>query len=138
MAQKLARAGALASLLALAVAGLSAGATSRGQCSVEKLGASSVRVVQLRATGIACVQARKVAGRIASDLAHGRSVAVTGSVGFGMTQQTCTGCKTTTTVTISYPHGSLAISLRGGSGSNTSPAMPTIPSFGSSGGGSVI
>src|SRR5215831_4524459 len=98
MARNLARAGALASLVALCAAGVSTAATGRAECSVEKLGASSVRVVQLRATGIACVQARRVAGQVAADLAHGRSVAVTGSVGSGMTQQTCTGCKTTTTV----------------------------------------
>jgi hypothetical protein len=135
MARKLARGGVLASLLALCAAGISSGAMSRGQCSVDKLGGTSVRVVQLRATGIACVQARKVAGLVAADLAQGRSVSVTGSVGFGMTQQTCTGCKTTTTVTITYPHGSLAISLRGGSGAN--PTAP-MPSFGSPGGGTVI
>jgi len=135
MARNLARAGALASLVALCAAGVSTAATGRAECSVEKLGASSVRVVQLRATGIACVQARRVAGQVAADLAHGRSVSVTGSVGFGMTQQTCTGCKTTTTVTITYPHGSLAISLRGGSGANST---APVPSFGPPGGGSVI
>ena len=135
MARNLARAGAFASLLAAWSAASSFAATGRAQCSVEKLGAPSVRVVQLQATGIACAQARRVAGQVAADLAHGRSVSVTGSVGFGMTQQTCTGCKTTTTVTITYPHGSLAISLRGGSGAN--PTAP-VPSFGTPGGGTVI
>jgi hypothetical protein len=135
MARKLARAGALVTLAALCVAGTSFAASSRAQCSVEKLGASSVHVVQLQATGIACVQARRVAGDIASDLAHGRTVSVSGSVGFAMSQQTCTGCKTTTTVTITYPHGTLAISLRGGSGSNST---APVPSFGSPGGGTVI
>jgi hypothetical protein len=72
---------------------------------------------------------------VAADLAHGRSVSVTGSVGFGMSQQTCSGCKTTTTITITYPHGSLAISLRGGSGANST---APVPSFGSPGGGAVI
>jgi hypothetical protein len=61
-----------------------------------------------------------------------------------MSQQTCSGCKTTTSVTITYPHGSLAISIRGGSGrtgpSTTIPAIPAIPSFGGGapGGGTVI
>ena len=135
MGRKLAAAGALASILALCVAGMSSGAIRSSHCSVVKLGASSVHVVQLQASGIACVQARRVAGHIASDLAHGRTVSVTGSVGFAMSQQTCTGCRTTTTVTITYPHGSLAISLRGGSGSNST--VP-VPSFGTPGGGSVI
>ena len=135
MTRKLTGAGAFVSLVALCVAGALSAAADHFQCSVGNLGASSVHVVQLRATGIACVQARRVAGHIASDLAHGRSVSVSGSVGFAMSQQTCTGCKTTTTVKITYPHGSLAISLRGGSGANST---APVPSFGSPGGGNVI
>jgi hypothetical protein len=123
-------------VIALCLAG-SAGATrSAATCSVQGLAVSSVHVIGLRAQGLSCLSARTVAGRVAADLAHGRSISISGSVGFGMSTSMCTGCRTTTTVTITYPHGSLAISLRGGSG-GVAPGTP-IPSFGSPGGGTVI
>jgi hypothetical protein len=135
MAGKIARAGIFVSALAVCAAGSSAGAAGRVTCSIRGLDVAPVHVVALHVQGMSCTSARTVAGKVATDLAHGRSVSVPGSVGFGMSQQSCTGCKTTTSVTITYPHGSLAISLRGGSGANsTAPA----PSFGSSGGGTVI
>jgi hypothetical protein len=137
MARGIAWAGVAASVIALCLAGSADAAHSASTCSVQGLAVSSVHVIGLRVEGLSCVSARTVAGRVAADLAHNRSISISGSVGFGMSTSMCTGCKTTTTVTITYPHASLAISLRGGSGS-AAPSTP-IPSFGSSpGGGTVI
>jgi hypothetical protein len=127
---------ALALLLALCVAGVSSGARAKGSCSIRGLGVASVHVVGLSAEGVSCTSARTIAGKVAADLAHGRSISIPGSVGFGMSQQTCTGCKTTTSISVTYPHGKVTVSLTGGTGS-TGPTTP-MPSFGSPGGGTVI
>ncbi len=46
-----------------------------------------------------------------------------------MTEQSCTGCGApTTSVSISYPHGTITVSLRGaGSGGGAIPAVPAVP-----------
>jgi hypothetical protein len=124
---------AVAVLLALAAwaGGAAAAVHGTGSCSTHGLTASSVRVVELRVHGVTCSQARKVAGGLASDLAHGRTVSVSGAESFSMSQATCTGCKTTTSVSIGYRSGTMIVSLRGGSGpsSGTVPTLPA-PSFG--------
>ena len=35
-----------------------------------------------------------------------------------MSEESCTGCKTTTSVSISYPSGKVTVSIRGGSGAS--------------------
>ncbi len=110
------------------VAGAAFGATSSAACSTHGLAISGFRVVGLQAQGIACTKARSVAGLVTRDLAHGRPVSVLGADGFAMNQESCTGCKTTTSVSISYPSGKVTLSIRGGSGA----------AAGSLGGGGVL
>jgi hypothetical protein len=106
-------------------------------CSTKGLSVASVRVVQLRVQGVSCPSARRVAGRVAQELVHGRQISVSGSSSFSISQSTCTGCKAATSVSIGYPSGTVTISLRGGS--TSSGAIPSIPSSGgSSSPGSVI
>jgi hypothetical protein len=123
-------------LLALCICAISSGAQAKSSCSIRGLGVASVHVVGLSVEGMSCTSARTIAGKVAADLAHGRSISIPGSVGFGMSQQTCTGCKTTTSISVTYPHGKLTVSLTGGTG-QTAPTTP-MPSFGSPGGGTVV
>jgi hypothetical protein len=118
---------ATASILA-ALALPAAGSASKGaaSCSTRGLAVSSVRVVGLSVRGLSCSSARGVAVKIVRELGHGQPVSVSGDEGFSMSQSTCTGCKTTTSVSIQYPRGTLTISIRGGKGSSTT--MPTLPS----------
>jgi hypothetical protein len=133
----IATAGVVAAGAVLASSALGAG--NGGACSTEGLSASSVRVVELRVQGVSCLSARKVAGRVAQDLQHGREISVRGSSSFAISQSTCTGCKAATSVSIGYSGGSVTISLRGGTvSSSTTPSMPTLPSPGGSGAGTVI
>jgi hypothetical protein len=88
----------------------------------------------LSVRGLSCSAARSVAVKIVRELGHGRPVSVTGDEGISMSESSCTGCKTTTSVAIQYPRGSLTISIRGGSGSSSS----TVPLFPSSGPTTVI
>jgi hypothetical protein len=128
MARHIVAAGVL--VVAFCASGVSGAARSSGSCSIRGLGVASVRVVGLRVEGMSCTSARKIASKIASDLAHHRSISFPGSVSFGMAQQSCTGCRTTTSISVAYPHGKVTVSLRGGGG-GTLPA----PSFGATGGG---
>ena len=108
-------------LAATAVAaGPAFGASSSAACNTHGLAVSGFRVVGLHAQGLPCTKARTVAGLVTRDLAHGRPVSVSGADGFAMNQQSCTGCKTTTSVSISYPSGKVTVSIRGGSGSSGS------------------
>jgi hypothetical protein len=108
-------------------AGVASGAPPSSSCSTHGLAVSSVRVVRLQVQGVPCSRARTVAGTIAHDLAHGETVSVSGAQGLAMSEESCTGCKTTTSVSISYPSGKVTVSLRGGSGSSAG-------SFGGGGG----
>ncbi len=130
-------AGVLSALCVFA-AGAS-GALRAASCSTHGLAVSGVRVVGLQVQGVPCSKARTVAGTIAHDLAHGRSVSVSGARGFAMNEESCTGCKTTTSVSISYAHGKITIAIRGGSGAagGASPVVPAFPGV-PDGSGTVI
>ena len=97
-------------------AGVASGAPRSASCSTHGLAVSGVRVVGLQVQGVPCSKARTVAGTIAHDLAHGETVSVSGAQGFAMNEESCTGCKTTTSVSISYPRGKMTVAIRGGSG----------------------
>lgn len=130
-------AGALGALCVFA--GGASAAVGAASCSTHGLAISGVRVVGLRVEGVPCAKARTVAGTIAHDLAHGKSVSVSGAQGFAMNEETCTGCKTTTSISIQYAHGKITVSIRGGSGSvgGVSPVVPTFPGV-PNGSGTVI
>jgi hypothetical protein len=108
---------------ALALPALATASKGAAACSIHGLTVSSVRVVGLSARGLSCSAARGVAVKIVRELGRGQPISVTGDEGFSMSQSTCTGCKTTTSVSIQYPRGTLTISIRGGSGSNST----TVP-----------
>ncbi len=74
---------------------------------------SSYRVLSLRAQGIGCSSARRVAERLAADLALGRAISASGSDGVFVSTTTCTGCAARTDVTVDYPAGKLTATLSG-------------------------
>jgi hypothetical protein len=141
MARRSSWAGTVAALVALASTGaLSAAALhthSAGACSTHGLrfpaggeAARGYRVVSLSARGVPCATARSVASRVAHDLLRGQGISVAGAVGFGLTEESCTGCATTTNVSVSYPHGTIIVSLRGAgaaSGGSIPAPSPTLP-----------
>ena len=140
MARRAAWAGIVATLAALAAQGgpaiAAVHASAPSACSTQGLRFSTpgrppsgYRVVALRARGVPCTTARSVAGKVAQDLLRGRGISVSGAVGVGMTEESCTGCGgTSTSVSISYPHGTITVSLRGsGSGSSGGLPAPTLP-----------
>lgn len=114
----------------LAAAGSAAAAPQASSCSTRGLGAGHMHVVSVHVQDVSCSTARSLAGRIAKDLATGRPVSVPDASGFGMSTESCTGCKTTTSVQVTFVRGSVTVELSGGSGSS-SPA-PSVP--GGSGG----
>ena len=128
MTRSLALAGSLFAL-ALGAGAAHAATPGGGACSTHGLAFSSVRVVGLHADGVACLRARGLAGQIARDLLHGRSIAISGAESFGVSQQACTGCKTTTSVSITYAAGEVTVALRGGSGAAAAPSIPALPAI---------
>ena len=120
-------AGALGATLFLA-SGITAGATQRGACSTSGLGGGTARykVVDLSASGVGCTKARSVAKQVADELAHGRPISLRGVQGFAINSTSCTGCKTTTQVALTYASGRVTISL-GGKPSTGSAPTPIAP-----------
>jgi hypothetical protein len=138
VARKLVAAG-LPALLAMSLAlaaSASSGHAAASTCSTRGLhvgaGTSAFRVTRLRARGIACTKARSIARTVAADLLHNRAVSISGSDGFSLDQESCTGCAPTTQVAIAYPRGTITISLRG----TSQPAPP--PVTGGSGSPTVV
>ena len=74
---------------------------------------SGYRVVDLHAAGLSCQTARGVARSVAEDLLRNRSLSFADASGFSVSQVTCGGCKSKTQVAISYPDGSIDMSLTG-------------------------
>jgi hypothetical protein len=119
------RPSALPVALALAacapVAQGSAAAASRQEravsCSAHGLAAgsgaagSTVRVVTLEATGLTCAVARGVARRLAQDVLRGATIRFPRASSLSVSQQTCSGCSSKTQVAVSFPRGSLRVSL---------------------------
>ncbi len=92
--------------------GLAVACSTRG-LAVSAGGASGYRVVGLHAAGLSCETARGVARRVAEDLLRNRSLSFTDASGFSVSQVTCGGCRSRTDVAISYPDGSIDMSLTG-------------------------
>lgn len=94
-------------------------------------GASGYRVVGLHAAGLSCQTARGVARSVAEDLVRNRSLSFAHASGFSVSQVSCSGCRSKTEVAISYPDGSIDMSLTGtalgmpNTGPNTGPS--TLP-----------
>jgi hypothetical protein len=114
----------------LAAAGSAAAAPHAASCSTHGLGAAHTRVVAVHVQDMSCTRARSLAGRIAKDLATGRPVSVSNAAGFGTSTESCAGCKTTTSVQITFARGSVTVDISGGSGSSSVP--------GGSGGGTIV
>jgi hypothetical protein len=110
-------------------AGAAAAAPRAASCSTHGLSSAGLKVVAIHAQGMTCASARSIAARVARDLAHGAAVSVPGAAGFAMSQQSCTGCKTTTSISITYPRGKVTLNITGGSGSTgpTRGARPETP-----------
>jgi hypothetical protein len=116
--------------LALALAAAAPAAPAGAACSTRGLAFSSVRVVGLTAEGVGCTRARGVASQIAQDLLHGRGITVSGAQSLGISEESCTGCGTTTSVAITYPGGQVTVALRGGGAAGAPvPSVPALPTF---------
>jgi hypothetical protein len=123
---------------------LAAPAGAATSCSTHGLtlrasGKASLQVVGLSAQGVSCAKATGVARRIARDLATGTSITLAGVSGIDVASSTpCANCATQTDVSLSYPAGSVNVSLKGAtklsaSGSSAVPTpslpFPRIPGF---------
>ena len=78
-----------------------------------------------------CSAARSVAGKVAHAVLHGRPISVANAAGLSISEESCTGCKTTTDVSIAYERVRVTLALRGGAGMPSSapsiPGLPTVP-----------
>ncbi len=110
---------------ALLFAGTALGSPRTGGCSTHGLSFSGVRVVSLQVQGLSCSAARSVAGKVAHDVLHGRPISVASAAGLSVSEESCTGCRTTTDVAIAYRRGKVTLALRGGAGMPAS--APSIP-----------
>jgi nicotinamide mononucleotide (NMN) deamidase PncC len=71
------------------------------------------KLVHLQATGVSCAKARSIARTVAGQLHRQGGISISGIAGFSMSTQTCTGCGTTTQVSLSYASGGrVTVSLR--------------------------
>jgi hypothetical protein len=113
-----------------------ASARQQGSCSTSGLApasssASRYKVVSLGAAGVPCSKARTVAQQVADELTHGRPISVAGVQEFAINTLTCTGCKPTTQVALTYATGKITISLGGKASSASLPAPSPIAPTGS-------
>lgn len=110
-------AGCLLATGTIASAAGSSGAVVR--CSTRGLsvghGHAAARVVGLNVDGLTCRAGRVIAGTIARDLAHSEPISISGASSYSMSESsTCTSrCASQTEVSVSYPHGSVEVSLGG-------------------------
>jgi hypothetical protein len=86
------------------------------------------RLVRVQAVGLSCTRARSVARTVASQLHRRGAVDIPGVAGFAMSTETCTGCGSTTQVSVSYPSGAkVTVSLKGLAGTLPSPTPVPAP-----------
>jgi len=91
--------------------------------------ASGYRVVGLHVAGLTCQTARGVARQVAEDLLRNRSLSFSDASGFSINQVTCSGCTPKTEVAISYPRGSIEMSLTGSALTVPSTTPFPVPQF---------
>lgn len=95
-------------------------------------GKASLDVVGLSAQAVSCTKAVTVAREVARDLATGGSISVSGAAGIAIASTTpCAGCATETHVALTYPTGTINVTLKGATklsaaGSTTLP-FPAVP-----------
>ena len=121
----------------------SSGASHTASCSTHGLAVSGIRVVGCTYRASPARRRATVAGSRSPTTSRTErpGVRMSGAQGFAMNEESCTGCKTTTNVSIQYVHGKVTVAIRGGSGSAgagmTGPVMPTVPDV-PGGSGTVI
>jgi hypothetical protein len=83
-------------------------------CSTRNLGIpGGYQLVRVQAVGLSCARARSLARTVASQLHRDGTIEIPGVAGFSMSTQTCTGCGSTTQVSLSYPSGAkVTLSLK--------------------------
>jgi hypothetical protein len=126
------RAALAASALTFVLGAVPAQGAPRVTCSTKSLATSGgYRITRLQATHASCTKARSVARRVASQLGKGGTVHVPGVAGFAMATQSCSGCGTTTRVTLTWPSGmEIVVSLRTGSTGSLNPPPQQAPGSG--------
>jgi hypothetical protein len=124
---------ALASVLMLA-----APANAATRCHVTATPTSQLKVVQLSVQGVGCAKAATVARQVGVDLAAGKPLTLSGVSGIDIASTTaCANCATKTQVAITYPKGTIDVSLAGktkvarpaASGALPTVTFPQIPSI---------
>jgi len=123
----------LVAALGLGFAAVPARGAAATACSTKGVAAVGYRVVRLSAAGVSCDKARSVAALVARQLRHQGGVSVPGVAGFSMSTRMCTGCRTTTDISLSYGSGgkvSLSIEKRGATGTLPAPTPPRSQSSG--------
>lgn len=117
-----------ASALGLLLTALPAQGASATTCSTTHPAvAGGYRVVRLTATGVSCTKARTVAATVARQLQRQGGVSVPGVASFSMSTRMCTGCGTTTDVSLGWADGrKVAVSLEKANGPRgPAPVVPT-------------
>ena len=119
---------ALAGCLLVMGTGASAARSSAAtvSCSTRGLsgghGHAAARVVGLNVDGLSCRTGRAIAGTIARDLTHGQPISISGASSYSMSESSiCTSrCASRTEVSVSYPRGSVEVSLGGAASAGVS------------------
>jgi hypothetical protein len=129
-------------LAALAAIGLAFTALPAHAAAAQTCGGmgttAGYKIVRLSVSGVSCTKARSIARSVAGDLHRNGSIDVPGVAGFSMSTETCTGCATTTQISLSFPTGAqLTISLRR-AGGTSAPSSPTPTPTTGSGGKTIV
>jgi len=95
-------------------------------------GKVGVDVVGLSTQGLSCTKADGVARQVAHSLSAGSSLDLTGAAGIAVATTTpCEKCATQTHVSLSYPTGTIEMTLKGATklfaGTGAAIPFPTIP-----------
>src|SRR5579872_470175 len=102
---------ALLSVLMLAAPG---NAATRCDVTATPMAHSQWKVVQLSVQGVGCAKAATVARQVGVDLAAGKPLTLSGASGIDIASTTpCANCATKTHVAITYPNGTIDVSLTG-------------------------
>jgi len=125
-------------LAALAAIGLALTALPAQGAAAETCGGAGTtagyKIVRLAVSGLSCAKARSIARSVASDLHRNGDIDVPGVAGLSMSTETCTGCATTTEISLSYPSGGkVTISLRSARGKAAPSSPAPAPSTGTGG-----
>jgi hypothetical protein len=122
---------AFAALLSVLMLATPANAATRCDVTATPMASSQLKVVQLSVQGVGCAKATTVARQVGVDLAAGKPLTLSGVSGIDIASTApCANCATKTQVAITYPKGSIDVSLAGKTkvaSPAASGALPAVP-----------